>query len=121
MIERHNIVYETIDGKIFTDKEDAIKHEAKLNKICAFKIFVNPDLCEGRHGPRFAGYLLVEANSRHDLFVEHWCYSKYGNGISFVQGFYGSNAIIHTWNYSKCDINDVEQDLILDTLKDKCL
>lgn len=112
MEEVKTIVYKTIDGKIFESKEDAQKHETKLGNLRAFKIYAYPDLNEGRRGAEFQGYLLVNARSSHDMFAEHWCYEKYKNKVAFVMGAFGSNAIMENWYYTRCDLSEVDGNVI---------
>lgn len=118
MREIKSVVYETLDGKIFKNKEDAEKHEQKLKGIKAYKIYAYPDLTEGRHGYQFQGYLLVNARNSHSLFVENWCYSKYGNRVDFIMGGFNSNAIMEKWSFVGCDLYLVNEAEILDKIEE---
>lgn len=106
------VTYKTIDGKLFDNEEDALKHEKAYQNIKAFKIFAYPDLTEGRNGPTFQGYLLVHAKSDHSLFVEDWCYRKYHNKVSFVMGAFSSAAIRENWYYLPCKLSEVDDQII---------
>lgn len=112
MEEVLTIAYKTIDGKLFESKEEAQKHEEQNQNLKAFKIFAYPDLTEGRSGPEFQGYLLVNAKSNHSMFAEHWCYEKYHNKIAFVMGVFGSNAIMENWYYTSCSLSEVNDSII---------
>lgn len=120
MEEIKTITYRTLDGKIFEDKDKATIHEKSLGNVKAYKIYAYPDLTEGKHSYQFQGYLLVNAETHHDMFVEDWCYRNYKNRIDFIMGAYGSNAIMEKWNYLECQLNVVKGDNVLDKLEDMC-
>lgn len=120
MEEIKSITYKTIDGLVFEDRDKAEIHEKSLGNVKAFKIYAFPDLNEGKYSYQFQGYLLVNAEAHHNLFVEDWCYKNYKNRVDFVMGTYGSNAIIEKWNFISCDLGDVKPDDVLDKLEDKC-
>lgn len=112
------VVYKTIDGKIFENKEEAEKHERNISNVYAFKIYYQPDLTEGRGFQKY-GYLLINANKKHEIFARHWCYERFGNEITFVMGVYGSNAITKEWSICHCPLNKVEDDKILDKIEEQ--
>lgn len=118
MKEVIRIVYETVDGKVFYNKEEAEKHEEKINDVKAFRVYAHPDLTEGRSGASFQGYLLVHVRNAHEMFAEEWCYRKYGNKVTFVQGVYGSNAIMTSWRLSPCSVFNVEDSKIIGRLEE---
>ena len=49
MKEIKSIIYETVDGTLFTDKKEAEKHEKRLLGRRFFRVYAHPDLTEGRH------------------------------------------------------------------------
>lgn len=49
MKEIKSIIYETVDGTLFTDKKEAEKHEKRLLGRHFFRGYAHPDLTEGRH------------------------------------------------------------------------
>lgn len=118
MQEIKTVVYKTVDGKLFDKKEEAEKHEELFKNLRAFKVNAQPDLTEGRHGPVFQGYLLVNAKSNQHLFAEDWCFKKYGNGVAFVMGTFGSNAIIKNWMVTNCKMEEVENDKIIGRIQE---
>ncbi len=120
MEEIKTVTYKTIDGKLFDNKEDAVKHEETLSKVKAYRICAYPDLTEGRHGYKFQGYLLVHTNAYQNLFAEEWCYKKYKSRVDFVMGAYGSNAIMVTWSYDEVPLSSIDQnkDKILDRIEE---
>lgn len=82
------ISYQTVDGKLFTNKEEAEKHEKIVNNRKVYRINYCPDLTEGR-GLQKSGYIVVEGDKSAylaDLLVENWCYVKWGNKVAFAQG-----------------------------------
>jgi hypothetical protein len=117
MREVKSVIYITDDGKEFTNKNDALKHETKLKNVKAFLVRYNPDLTEGR-GFQKSGIVLVHANGNHKEFVEHWCYERFGNSITFVMGVYGSNAICGNWYITSATDNDINQFEVLDKIEE---
>ena len=89
-------VYITADGKEFIDSDEAHHHEMSLNNIKYFFIRYNPDVTEGR-GLQSAGFIAVNAKQSHRMFAEHAAYELFGSNIEFVQGVFGSNAIMNNW------------------------
>lgn len=61
MKEIKSIIYETVDGKQFTDKKDAEKHENTFLGQRFFRVYANPDLTEGRYDAQPIGYITVDA------------------------------------------------------------
>lgn len=55
----NKIVYEITDGLTFDNKDDAEKHEDKINNVRAFKVYFQPDLNEVEGGFQSSGYILV--------------------------------------------------------------
>ena len=101
--------YKTDDGHTFESLNDAEFHVAfKKDDVVLFELYAKPDLGEGRHGAKKRGYIFVHAKDKHKLFAEEFMYEKYGNKIDFVQGTYGSNAIIEAWKIKQVDKNKVE-------------
>lgn len=111
-------LYQTDDGKIFESKLEAETHEGKFKNVKAFKITYNYDWNEGR-GYHSNGYVLVHTKNHHKMFVEDWCFRKFGNRIGFVMGAYGSNAVAYKWLIESCELQDVEEDKILAKLEEK--
>lgn len=108
MKEIQSTIYVTNDGKEFANKQDALKHEDRLENVRAFVVRYNPDLTEGR-GFQKSGIVWVHAKGSHHQFVEHWCYEKYGNKYAFCMGVYGSNAISLNWNIHKANEHDLNE------------
>ncbi len=104
------VQYQTADGKIFENIDDANEWEQKKTKNCKyFKGKYGPDLTEGRHGPSLDVYIQVRAKDSHFMFAKHAMYKVFGNEIAFVQGVFGSNAIIPNWSLgSLCDVTEVD-------------
>lgn len=117
MKEVTKLVYETEDGKVFENKEDAIKYEEKFLNVKAYHIFYKPDLIEGR-GLQEDGYILVHSRNNHKLFAEHFCYKEFGNKVGFVMGAYGSNAITTTWSISSCDLKSIDENKIITKIEE---
>lgn len=117
MREVTKLVYETEDGKVFENKEDAIKYEEKYLNVKAFHVYHSPDLTEGR-GYQKDDYILVHARGNHLLFAEHYCYKTFGNKVSFVMGVYGSNAITPAWSVTPCDMKKVDNNKILHKIEE---
>lgn len=69
MKEIKSIIYETVDGTLFTDKKEAEKHEKRLLGRRFFRVYAHPDLTEGRHDAQPIGYIMVDAENL-----------SYGNG-----------------------------------------
>lgn len=107
MKEIKSTIYIADDGKEFTNKEDAIRHEEKLNNVKSFVVRYSPDLTEGR-GFQKVGVVMVHANNSHKDFVEHWCYENFGNRIDFCMGVYGSNAITSCWYIKEASSFELE-------------
>lgn len=82
------------------------------------KVYAEPDLNEGRNGPKFVGYMLVHANGYHSMFAEEWGYRKYGNKIAFIRGTYGSNAIVDSWFIRECKLKEVVSSEIIDKVEE---
>lgn len=61
MIEIKKIVYQTIDGKIFPQKNEAEEYEKKMIGKRYFLVYSRPDLTEGRYDARPNGYIIVDA------------------------------------------------------------
>lgn len=99
-------VFITSDGEEFLSKDEAVAHESGLKFIAYYKVNANPDLTEGRHGPKHIGYMEVVAGSNHDMFAEHAGYKMYGSKVSFCMGVFGSNAIIPNWSLTRIDHPD---------------
>lgn len=89
--------YQAIDGRVFDSIVDAANHEKALTKVRAFAVYNKPDLTEGRYGPKFAGYVLINANDYHEDFANWWAFENLGNQFTFAQGVFGSNAIMKSW------------------------
>ena len=117
-IQKTTTVYKTDDGQEFLTKSEAEEHEKKLKYIRYFAVSANPDLIEGRHGPRPAGCIAVCANCDHAMFAEYACYKLFGNRVSFVQGVMGSNAIIDNWALDKSP-ESKPQGKIIATMQDQ--
>lgn len=113
MIQK-KIIYTTSDGKTFEDKNEAEKHEKKLQaeRIKIYRVHYHPDLNEGR-GYNNIGYVYIHANSHHELFLQNYLCETFGNPISFVMGVFGSNAIMDSYTYSVCSEKEVKPDKIL--------
>lgn len=68
MKEIKSIIYETVDGTLFTDKKEAEKHEKRLLGRRFFRVYAHPDLTEGRHEfvkimlKRGVSYIYVQEN-----------------------------------------------------------
>lgn len=92
--------FETSDGKLFSDKDAAERHEQILKDVKTYLVKYAPDLTEGKGYQRF-GYVLVHARREHELFLKDWLYKQFGNPVCFVQGVYGSNAITESYKYSE--------------------
>lgn len=84
--ELKKTIYKTSDGKVFEDREEAEKWEKRYANVEFFPIYAKPDLTEGRYGPQFVGFLMVDASWSRDLLAEHYCYRTYGSSVDFVQG-----------------------------------
>lgn len=110
--------FKTSDGRLFETEENAKAHENTLSKVKAFSIYTGPDLTEGRHGPKFQGYLLVHANGSHELFAEDWCFKNFNNRVAFVMGVFGSNAIIEKWQFKKVDLHVVSDGEVIDRIEE---
>lgn len=52
------------------------------------------------------------------MFVEDWCYKKYGNKVTFVMGVYGSNTITYSWMVCNSLLEDIEEDKIIARLEE---
>lgn len=76
-------IYFTKDGKEFTDKEEAKKHEKLLKNSSYWIIIYKPDLTEGR-GWYGKIYLTVIDGSRN--LIEDWCYENIGKQTEWVMG-----------------------------------
>lgn len=118
MKEQQNTVYITDGGKIFSNKNEAINHEEKLNNVKYFVVRYAPDLTEGR-GLQKVGIVMVNARNKHKDFVEHWCYKQYGNRIDFCMGVFGSNAIVPCWNIFHADEKDLESYEVIDKIEEE--
>ena len=90
-------VFVTEDGKEFLSEAEALEHQKNQEYVRYFPVSAKPDLCEGRHGPQHVGYICVVAKYYHDMFAKHACYMLFGSEVEFVQGVFGSNAIILNW------------------------
>lgn len=107
MKKQNNVIWTTLDRKSFSTKELASEHEVKLNSVEAFKIYLHPDLTEGRFGAQHKGYILIHAKHHHEWFVEEFMYRTYGTRITFIAGGYHSKAIIENWRIEKCSMKEV--------------
>lgn len=65
-----------------------------------FEVKYQPDLSEGK-GLTKSGYVEVNASRAHKMFVEDWCYKKFGNRVAFAMGAYTSSAIMDNWVVSR--------------------
>lgn len=90
-------VYTCSDGKTFADEDQARTHEAKLGELIYYEIAYGADTCEGRGCLDKKAYVAVNAKAHHDRFVKHAMYKKFGSPVTFVQGVFGSNAIMDYW------------------------
>lgn len=104
------VQYQTADGKLFDNCDDANSWEQKKLENCTyFKGKYGPDLTEGRHGPNLDVYIQVRAKHSHFMFAKHAMYEVFGNEYTFVQGAFGSNAIIPCWTLgTECDVSEVD-------------
>lgn len=91
-------VYTCSDGKTFTDEKQANDHEAKLSELVYYEIRYGADTCEGRNCLNNKAYVAVNAKYHHDSFVKHAMFKKFGSPVTFVQGVFGSNAIMDYWD-----------------------
>lgn len=117
---QEKIIYTTSDGKTFEDKNEAEKHEKKLQaeRIKIYRVRYHPDLNEGR-GYNNIGYVYIHANSHHELFLQNYLCETFGNPISFVMGVLGSNAIMESYTYSVCSEKEVKPDKILARIEEE--
>jgi hypothetical protein len=105
-------VYITTDDKKFFTESEARRHEETIAKTKAYKVHYGPDLTET--GMRLKeGYIVVQADWSHELWVEDWLYKKFGNRIAFVQGV----APTENWTFHKVDMNEVDHSKILATIR----
>lgn len=105
----HKKVYITLDFKEFYDEELAKTHEeALLGDIRCFKLYTNPDLTEGRHGPRFKGFALVKVARLAESFLRYEMYRKFGPEYDFVMGVYDSGKLMQNWYVEDCTFDEVE-------------
>jgi len=92
--------YKTSDGKVFTYKPDAEKHESVLKSRFLFRVDYNPNFERG-YGFNKSKYIVV--NNRADerlavLIAEHFCYNNFGNKVIYNgKGFNPTTA----WTLSK--------------------
>lgn len=107
--------YQTTDGKLFTSLTEATKHEAILDSRKVYRIDYAPDLTEGRGLQKF-GFIVVEGDKSlwtANLFVENWCFVKWGNRVAFVQG----TCPTENWQITKLGtVPEIHTDKILATL-----
>lgn len=97
------IFYTRSDGKVFMREEHASAHESKLNDLVYYEIRYGADTCEGRSCLDKTAYVAVNAKSNHGRFITHAMYKKFGSPVTFVQGVFGSNAIMDYWSIvGKC-------------------
>lgn len=91
MKETTQTIWTTLDGKPFTNKAEAEKHEAAIleraERMSYWTVAHGPDLTEGR-GMQCLTVLEVYTPDFPDTFlwVEDFCYRTYGRRIQFVQG-----------------------------------
>ena len=90
-------VYTCSDGKNFTNEDDALKHEKKLEQIKYFEVSFGADTAEGRNCLQNTAIIAVNAKRSHAAFAEHAMYKIFGSPHAFVQGCFGSNAILPYW------------------------
>lgn len=90
-------VYTCSDGKVFGNEADANNHESLLSDIKYYEIRYGADTCEGRSCLDKVAYVAVNANGYHTEFLTHAMHKKFGSPITFAQGVFGSNAIMHYW------------------------
>lgn len=90
-------VYTCSDGKNFTDQSEALKHEKKLEQIKYFEVSFGADTTEGRNCLQNTAVIAVNAKRSHKQFAEHAMYKAFGSPHAFVQGCFGSNAILPYW------------------------
>lgn len=112
---RSIIVYETVDGRKFREKELAEKHEGSLQDIKAYEVHLSD---ETSRKIKLKGYLLVHAKEHHDMFAEYWGYGRYGNRVKFENNAYDSAAVRETWKLNKCDVNEVDFELIIEKIEE---
>lgn len=114
---RSIIVYETIDGQKFIEKELAERHEGSLQDVRAYEVQCGQEI-GGKHRLQKAGYLVVHAKEYHDMFAEYWGYGRYGNRVKFDDGKYASDSIKESWKLTKCKIDDVIFEEIIERLEE---
>lgn len=94
-------VYETTDGKVFTNKEEAELHEKQMADLKYYEIRYGSDLTEGREWLCSVGYIVVNAKHSHFEFAEIGMQSVFGNKNQFCMGVFGTNAILPYWKISE--------------------
>jgi hypothetical protein len=106
-------VYTCSDGKSFTNEDDALRHEKKLEQIQYFEISFGADTIEGRNCLQNTAVIAVNAKGSHRQFAEHAMYKALGSPYAFVQGCFGSNAILPYWEIkAKLSGNPGNSDII---------
>jgi len=106
-------VYTCSDGKVFDNESDANDHESMLSDIKYYEIRYGADTCEGRSCLDKLAYVAVNAKSHHAEFLTHAMHKKFGSPITFAQGVFGSNAIMHYWKIvGECDMPEKEKILM---------
>lgn len=111
-------VYISEDGKEFLTEKECLNHEDKMKSILHFKVSAYPDTTEGRMGPKHVGCIAVCAQRHHEMFAEFACFSIFGNRVTFVQGTFGSNAIMPNWKLDKTPSKN-PQGKVIATVQDK--
>ena len=84
------VVYESIDGLAFPDKEACEKHEARMGerqeKTSYWRVHHSPDLTEGRG---WNALTLVECYGdkyyAKELMMD-WCFREFGRPVAYVMG-----------------------------------
>lgn len=98
-------VYRTVDGKDFTDKATAEKHEAAViatdRRTTFWCVTHNPDLTEGRgwYGRIILEVVLATEWDSPQEWVEDYCHRIVGRRLMFVQGC----SAMAGWQISRLD------------------
>lgn len=111
-------MYKTSDGKEFTSKASAEKHEGMIGNIKYVHVRYSPDLTEGR-GLQKSGCIAVSCRepSVTKMFADYAACELFGNPVAFCMGVFGSNAIVP--KYCVGSISDEPDGCILATVKDR--
>lgn len=84
-ITKNMKVYVTDDGFEFTDKKEALNHEAEVKYTKYYSVAYNFDTTEGRCYNNIA-YYAVKATYCHIDYLAMFCNKKYGNYV-WIMGY----------------------------------